>query len=94
MNTTYETHLVKEFHDLIAISVLDPELKTVLQDKVSNSSFSTDDFAEVLKLLREEDQIEKDIHQQELALANFDSDKYLAQVQKVVDEEVRKLVKA
>ncbi|MBI4836145.1 MAG: hypothetical protein HY817_02705 [Candidatus Abawacabacteria bacterium] len=88
-----DLHTIQEFHDLLALSALDQELKLALTEQVNKGTMTPETFAEVISLLREEDRLDKDIQRYGTDLANFDTDGYLNSIQQVVDEEVKKRLK-
>ena len=87
--TTITTALVQEMQDLLIISTLDTELKAYILKQLQEKTISVATFTNLLKLLREEDRIDKDMQKYGEELTNFDTAEYLDQMQKTVNSTVQ-----
>lgn len=90
MNMQIPTHLLQEFHDLLALSSLELDLKLRLIAQVDLGELSDTIFNEILNLLREEARLDHDVERYSQEIINFDHDEYLNKVQQIVDMEVQK----
>lgn len=87
--TPITTALVQEMQDLLVISTLDNELKQHILSQLENKAMSVSTFTNLLKLLREEDRIDKDMQKYGDELTNFDANDYLDQMQQTVTATVQ-----
>ncbi len=90
MDITISSLEKKEFEDLLTISAVHTDTKTIIMSQLQADKIASDTFFELLNILREEDRLDREMQQNVAELADFDPEAYTRYLQRMIESEIEK----
>lgn len=84
----------QEFEDLLAISAVDDDTKKIITEQFKADTIANDTFFELLRILREEDRLDREMQSCVADLADFDPIAYTQRLKETIQGEIKKYLAA